>query len=88
VYTLRDLLVCGPVILALALCREMDWQVLLAIGLVVYAAMRGFAALIGLEQAVRDRHGEKVAAAMAIHAERGDGRTPPRLKAAAPHEES
>lgn len=70
-HSFRDILVCGPVLLATALFRDAAGMgPVLAIGVGFYVGLRLLAEVTGLEQAVRDRHNVKIALGKAERAER------------------
>lgn len=83
-YSFRDLLVCGPVVVATSLLTNAGWALSLALGVILYVGLRLLSEVTGLEQAVRDRHNGKIAenmarqAAKASDARSSTGDSPPR----------
>ena len=77
-YSIRDLLVFGPVIFVTLLFHDADWRLLLGVALVLYGALRILVEMTGLEQAVRDRSADRNAASVALRATRArDARSRP-----------
>ena len=69
-YSIRDLLVCGPVVFATLLFRDAGWVLPLVVGVLVYGSMRFLTDLIGVEQAVRDQREAMGAVEVAQRAEK------------------
>ena len=72
-YSIRDLLVCGPVVLAMSLLREASWGLILGSAVLLYGALRFLADLTGLEDAVWERRGARHAVTVAREAKPRSG---------------
>jgi len=70
VHTIRDLLVCGPVVFTTVAFRDAGWVLPLVVGVLLYGFLRLLSELTGLEQAVRDRRSVSDAVAVAQRAKK------------------
>ena len=69
-HTIRDLLICGPVVFTTVAFRDAGWVLPLVVGVLLYGFLRLLSELTGLEQAVRDRHTASNAVAVAQRAKK------------------